>query len=87
MQVINPSIFRAYDIRGTYPDQLNKVVVELLGQQIGAYALTHGQSTVVTGRDGRLSGPDLQGALKLGLIKSGVRVIDVGMVPTPVLYS
>ena len=86
MQVINPSIFRAYDIRGTYPDQLNKVVVELLGQQIGAYALTHGQSTVVTGRDGRLSGPDLQGALNLGLIKSGVRVIDVGMVPTPVLY-
>ena len=86
MQVINPSIFRAYDIRGTYPDQLNKAVVQLLGQQIGSYALAHGQSTVITGRDGRLSGPDLQDALNLGLIKSGIRVIDVGMVPTPVMY-
>ena len=86
MQFIDPSIFRAYDVRGIFPDQLNKMVVQLLGQQIGACALTHGQSTVVTGRDGRLSGPDLQDALNSGLIKSGIRVIDVGMVPTPVLY-
>ena len=86
MSFINPSIFRAYDIRGTYPDQLNSAVVQLLGQEIGTFALSKGQSTVVTARDGRLSGSELQNALNLGLVKSGIRVIDVGMVPTPVLY-
>ena len=86
MSFIHPSIFRAYDIRGTYPDQLNSAIVQLLGQEIGTFALARGQSTVVTARDGRLSGSDLQNALNLGLVKSGVRVINVGMVPTPVLY-
>ena len=86
MSDISPTIFRAYDVRGTYPDQLNRDVVEALGQAIGTFAQDRGQSTVVTARDGRLSGPDLQDALNQGLIRSGVDVIDVGMVPTPVLY-
>ena len=86
MSDISPTIFRAYDVRGTYPDQLNQGVVEALGQAIGTFAQDRGQSTVVTARDGRLSGPDLQDALNQGLIRSGVDVIDVGMVPTPVLY-
>ena len=86
MSDISPTIFRAYDVRGTYPDQLNRGVVEALGQAIGTFAQDRGQSTVVTARDGRLSGPDLQDALNQGLIRSGVDVIDVGMVPTPVLY-
>ncbi|MAW25155.1 MAG: phosphomannomutase/phosphoglucomutase [Gammaproteobacteria bacterium] len=86
MSAMNPTIFRAYDVRGTYPDQLNRDVVGALGQAIGTYAKQRGQSTVVTARDGRLSGPDLQDALNQGLIRAGIDVIDVGMVPTPVLY-
>ena len=86
MSTMTPTIFRAYDVRGTYPDQLNRGVVEALGQAIGTYAKQQGQSTVVTARDGRLSGPDLQNALNQGLIRAGIDVIDVGMVPTPVLY-
>ncbi len=86
MSAMNPTIFRAYDVRGTYPDQLNRDVVGALGQAIGTYAKQRAQSTVVTARDGRLSGPDLQDALNQGLIRAGIDVIDVGMVPTPVLY-
>ena len=86
MSALTSTIFRAYDVRGTYPDQLNREVVEALGQAIGTYARQQGQSTVVTARDGRLSGPDLQDALNQGLMLAGIDVIDVGMVPTPVLY-
>lgn len=86
MSEISPTIFRAYDIRGTYPDQLNDAMVKKLGQTIGTYAKNRGQATVVTARDGRLSGSDLQNALNQGLIRAGVQVIDIGMVPTPVLY-
>ena len=86
MGALTSTIFRAYDVRGTFPDQLNREVVEALGQAIGTYARQQGQSTVVTARDGRLSGPVLQEALNRGLIRAGVDVIDAGMVPTPVLY-
>ncbi|HAN81127.1 MAG: phosphomannomutase/phosphoglucomutase [Gammaproteobacteria bacterium] len=86
MSAISPTIFRAYDIRGTHPDQLNRGMVETLGQAIGTYAKHQGQATVVTARDGRLSGLELQDAINQGLIKAGMRVIDIGMVPTPVLY-
>ena len=86
MSAISPTIFRAYDIRGTHPDQLNSKMVETLGQAVGTYAKHQGQATVVTARDGRLSGPELQDALNHGLIKAGMRVVDIGMVPTPVLY-
>lgn len=83
---IDPTIFRAYDVRGTVPDQLNPDMVYLLGRAIGTLARNRGESTIVTARDGRLSGPSLQGALNRGLAESGITVIDVGMVPTPVLY-
>ena len=86
MGAMTQTIFRAYDVRGTYPNQLNRSVVGTLGQAIGTYAKRRGQSTVVTARDGRLSGPDLQDALNQGLIRAGIDVIDVGMIPTPVLY-
>ena len=86
MGALTSTIFRAYDVRGTYPDQLNREVVEALGQAIGTYVKQQGQTTVVTARDGRLSGPVLQEALNRGLIKAGVDVINIGMVPTPVLY-
>lgn len=86
MSAVSPTIFRAYDIRGTYPDQLNVEMVKTLGQAIGTYAHDQGQTTVVTARDGRLSGPELHNALNEGLVRAGIQVIDIGMVPTPVLY-
>ena len=86
MSDMDATIFRAYDVRGTVPDQLNVKVVERLGRAIGSLAQARGEQTVVTARDGRLSGHELQDALNRGLCASGVDVIDVGMVPTPVLY-
>jgi len=86
MRTLDPTIFRAYDVRGTVPNQLNPDAVYLLGRAIGMLARERSESTVVTARDGRLSGPSLQGALNRGLSETGITVIDVGMVPTPVLY-
>lgn len=56
MTPIDPTIFRAYDVRGTVPDQLNPDQVYALGRAIGTLARNRGESTVVTARDGRLSG-------------------------------
>ncbi|HBF07524.1 MAG TPA: phosphomannomutase/phosphoglucomutase [Gammaproteobacteria bacterium] len=83
---ISQSIFRAYDIRGIYPTELSESVVESIGRAIGSAAIDAGVREVTVARDGRLSGPALIKALRKGLKKSGVIVIDIGMVPTPVLY-
>ncbi|WP_119344163.1 phosphomannomutase/phosphoglucomutase [Facilibium subflavum] len=79
-------IFRAYDIRGTYPDDLNESVVFNIGVAFGAMAQQQGQCDVFIARDGRLSGPVLLQALSDGLRFSGCNVTDIGAVPTPVLY-
>ncbi|SHE65391.1 phosphomannomutase / phosphoglucomutase [Modicisalibacter ilicicola DSM 19980] len=86
MTQITPSIFRAYDIRGIVDDTLTEESVELIGRAIGSEAAARGESTVVVARDGRLSGPKLKDALARGLTAAGRDVIDIGMVPTPVLY-
>ena len=80
------SIFKAYDIRGVVPTSLNQDVALGLGRAFGTIALAQGQTTVAVGRDGRLSGPSLSSSLIQGLLESGIRVIDVGMVTTPILY-
>lgn len=80
------SIFKAYDIRGVVPTSLNQEVALGLGRAFGTIALAQGQTTVAVGRDGRLSGPSLSSSLIQGLLESGIRVIDVGMVTTPILY-
>jgi len=85
-QDLNPTIFRAYDIRGIYPHTLNADSAFLIGQAIGSEARDRHQQTLCVGHDGRLSSPDLSRALIRGLLQSGVDVIDLGMVPTPVLY-
>ena len=83
---VTPSIFKAYDIRGTTPTTLNEAVAEGLGLAFGTQALALGQQQVAVGRDGRLSGPALSAALVRGLVAAGVEVIDIGMVTTPMLY-
>ena len=83
---IDKSIFRAYDIRGVVDTQLTPEVVRQIGRAIGSEAYDRGEQKIVVARDGRLSGPYLLEALKQGLMESGRDVIDIGEVPTPVLY-
>jgi phosphomannomutase len=80
------SIFKAYDVRGVVPSTLNEEVAEALGYAFGTVAQKEGEKTVAVGRDGRLSGPALSAALIRGLVASGVDVIDIGKVTTPMLY-
>lgn len=80
------SIFRAYDIRGIVGDSLTPEIVTQIGQAIGSEAAALEQTQVVIARDGRLSGPQLLDALGKGLQSTGRQVIDIGMVPTPLLY-
>ncbi|HSX42288.1 MAG TPA: phosphomannomutase/phosphoglucomutase [Candidatus Saccharimonadales bacterium] len=82
---MDESIFHAYDIRGIYPDQINETVVKRIA---GAYA-HHFQlsgKTVAVGHDVRLSSPKLKAAVINGLKSAGANVVDVGLVPTDVLY-
>ena len=83
---IDRSIFRAYDIRGVMGKTLDASVAELIGQAIGSLMFDQGLDEIVIGRDGRLSGPELSEGLIAGLRKAGRNVIDLGMVPTPVVY-
>jgi len=86
MSDISPEIFKAYDIRGIVGKTLTPAAAELIGRAIGSQARALAQTQVVIGRDGRLSGPDLSQALSRGLQASGVDVIDIGRVATPMLY-
>ena len=79
-------IFRKYDIRGIVGKTLTPEIVTKIGQAIGSAADAAGQKTVIVGRDGRLSGPELSESLIKGLRAAGRNVIDIGIVPTPVLY-
>ncbi len=83
---ITEDIFRAYDIRGIVETALTPDAVQLIGQAFATQALSQGQKTVVIGRDGRLSSPELAQRLSAGIRAGGCDVIDIGMVPTPVLY-
>ncbi len=83
---VSASIFREYDIRGVVGETLNEDVVRDIGRAIGSEAFERGEQRIVVARDGRISGPSLLQALKDGLIESGRDVIDVGEVPTPLLY-
>jgi phosphomannomutase len=81
--MINPDIFKAYDIRGTYPDQMNEEVARI----VGAAAIEHfGVSRIAVGRDMRLSSPALFEAFKDGVTEQGAEVIDLGMVSSDELY-
>ncbi|KAA3627129.1 MAG: phosphomannomutase/phosphoglucomutase, partial [Proteobacteria bacterium] len=83
---VSAGIFKAYDIRGVVDETLTPSSVRWIGQAIGTVSLARGNSSVVVGRDGRLSGPRLVKALTTGILNAGADVIDIGMVPTPVVY-
>lgn len=79
-------IFRAYDIRGVVGQSLTSEYAYWIGRAIGSESFAKGEASVVVGYDGRLSGPELRQHLIKGLIDCGCQVIDIGMVPTPVVY-
>ena len=83
---ISRSIFRAYDIRGVLGQTLTNDIARMIGRAIGSEAQHRGLREIVVGRDGRLSGPDLSGALIEGLRAAGCDVIDIGLAPTPLTY-
>ena len=80
------SIFRAYDIRGVVGKTLTEEIVYNIGLAIGSEAFARGQQTIIVGRDGRLSGEKFAEALSKGLCDAGRDVIDIGQVPTPLVY-
>jgi len=86
MKTISPDIFRAYDIRGIVDKDFDPEWVEVFGRACGAYFLKNGFSRAVVGHDARLSSPVYQERLAKGLAETGVDVILVGMVSTPVCY-
>lgn len=80
---INPGIFKAYDIRGIYPTQLDEDAAYAIGR---AFATFLGVDTAIVGRDMRLSGPQMFEAVTNGLMDQGVNVINIGMVSTDQYY-
>jgi phosphomannomutase/phosphoglucomutase len=79
-------IFKAYDIRGIVGKTLTADIVRRIGHGLGSLASERGQRAIAVGRDGRLSGPELATALMEGIRMAGIDTIDVGCVPTPVVY-
>ena len=84
--MINPNIFRMYDIRGIAASDLSNETVTLIGKAYGTFAKRNGCKTVTVGRDVRLSSERIKNALVKGVISTGIHVIDIGICPTPVLY-
>jgi phosphomannomutase/phosphoglucomutase len=84
--MLKASIFREYDIRGIADEELLDADVESLGRGLATYLIRHSGHTICLGRDCRLSGQRLHDALLKGLMAAGAHVLDIGVVPTPVLY-
>ncbi len=83
---LDPSSFKAYDIRGVVGQSIDADFAEQLGRAFGSEAVLAGEKAVAVGRDGRLSGPGLAAALIRGLAATGLDVVDIGAVTTPMLY-
>ncbi len=80
------AVFKAYDIRGTVPDEIDARFAHSLGMAAGTQARELGARSIVVGRDGRLSSVELAAALQAGLRSAGMHVIDIGMATTPMVY-
>jgi len=83
---VNASNFKAYDVRGVVGKTIDATFAEHLGKAFGTEALAAGERAVAVGRDGRTSGPELVAALIRGLASTGLDVVDLGPVTTPMLY-
>ena len=83
---MNEDIFRAYDIRGVADTDLTEEVVKDIGKALGTIIINQKNNEIIVGRDSRLSSPKLFSHLTQGITSTGVNVIDIGIVPTPVLY-
>jgi phosphomannomutase/phosphoglucomutase len=83
---VSETIFRAYDIRGIVGETLTADIVQVIGRSIGSEAIERGVKTLCVGFDGRHSSPELADALGSGIMSSGCDVVNIGAVPTPVLY-
>jgi len=83
---INPSIFREYDIRGVYEKDLTEDLAYTLGKSYGSYIRKYNSDKVLIGRDNRISSPILSKALIQGILDSGINVVDLGLVTTPMYY-
>ncbi len=83
---ISEEIFREYDIRGVVGDTLNLEHAYMIGKAIGSLAIERGEFNMLVARDGRISSKDLSSTLIRGLCETGVNVIDLGLMPTPVMY-
>ena len=80
---LNPGIFKAYDVRGTYPDELNEPIARAIGVAFAAYLKP---SRIAVSRDMRVSSPSLAEAFVDGVLSQGVDVVDYGMMATDMLY-
>jgi phosphomannomutase len=83
---VQSSAFKAYDIRGIVGAGIDEIFAEHLGRAFGSEAIAAGERAVAVGRDGRLSGPGLVAGLIRGLASTGLDVVDIGAVTTPMLY-
>jgi phosphomannomutase / phosphoglucomutase len=86
LRKMNEQIFREYDIRGVVDRDLTDETVSVLGRSIGTFLRSNNASRVSIGRDSRESSPRFRDLVARGLTESGCDVVDIGMVPTPVLY-
>ncbi|GAV23967.1 phosphomannomutase/phosphoglucomutase [Carboxydothermus pertinax] len=83
---VNPSIFREYDIRGIAETELNDEVVRLIGQAYGTFLKRYNIDIITVGGDVRLSTEKIRKSLIEGIIATGINVIDIGIVTTPLFY-
>nr|ADI21386.1 phosphomannomutase [uncultured gamma proteobacterium HF0010_20H22] len=83
---VNSEIFRAYDIRGIAGKELTEEGIFYIGKAIGTLILSEGRKSLLTARDGRISGPSLLRSFQEGVLASGCNVADLGLLPTPLLY-
>jgi phosphomannomutase/phosphoglucomutase len=83
---MNPNVFREYDIRGIAERDLTDAFARDLGRALGTFQRRLGHETIALGRDCRLSSPRLHTELRDGLVEAGMHIVDIGVVPTPMLY-
>ncbi|MDD4802396.1 MAG: phosphomannomutase/phosphoglucomutase [Syntrophomonas sp.] len=86
MELITKEIFRQYDIRGKVPEQLDELTVKGIAQAFAGYVSERGRHTIIVGRDNRRSSSGFRDIVVQSLLESGLDVIDIGEVITPVFY-